>query len=365
MESVYWRRYPLSKNHPEPTLNPRPIFTQYLKLALACLALFLSSSFLQAQDCQLILDQAKQQYNQGHFMEALTAIQNCSTEGAAPQIKWQAARLQALCYLALKETEKAREAGIRMLELNPRYQPNNLDDPSELIRLLESIPVISRFGIGIQFSPMSNFSLPEIRDVYTLNSMSKTYTGKNGYLIGIRGNYNFNQHWGMYLSLNALQKKYKLDYRFEQWTFQMEEKSTYLNIPLGVNYTFNPGKKLRFYGSLAGYSSYLLQGESSFSANNPEYQKDYSIQNVNSQTRRNAWDFGIGAGAGIIYAQRNGQLSFEINYLRSFRNINNPDTRYEFTRLMGDYYYLDDDIRLHSLTLQLGYVQYLNFRIIR
>ncbi|MBI1221690.1 MAG: outer membrane beta-barrel protein [Bacteroidetes bacterium] len=336
-----------------------------VKILLIFLLLLIIREETYAQDCQMILDQARQHYGLGHFSEALNVMKTCHPDKSDPQLQWQVARMEALCYLALKETEKAKKAGIRMLELNPRYEPNNLDDPAELIRLLESIPVISRFSIGLNFSPWTNCSFPEIRSVYTLNDMDKTYTGKNGYLLGLKGIYNINQHFGFQLSANALQKQYDLKYHFDQWSFQMKESSTYLNTPLVLNYTINPGKKLRFYGNLGVYSSYLLQGESSFSANNSEFQKSYSIEKVSTLTRRNKWDYGLNGGLGMVYAQRNGQLSLEVAYMHSLKNINNTQTRYEFTRLMGDYFYLEDDLRLHYLSLQLSYVQYLNFRVIK
>jgi hypothetical protein len=53
----------------------------------------------------------------------------------------------------------------------------------------------------------------------------------------------------------------------------------------------------------------------------------------------------------------------QANYYHSLKQINDPDKRYSSPEQLYNFYYLDDDIKLHNLAITIGASYYLNYRV--
>lgn len=329
-------------------------------LTLSLLASTLAAS---GQDCFTTIKEATALYDQGKFTEAIEKIEPCA-QSEDIRIKWQSQRLLAMTYLALNENVKAREAARTMLELNPRYKPNVIHDPGELVKLLNSIPVIPRFSLGLALSAGVNYTLPSINNVYMISEQTKYYTGRSGVQFGISSSYQFNQRFALQALLLVTNKRFTIDYSFANWSLQSKESLTYLHLPIMGRYYTSLKGKIRPYVQLGGFAGALMYTDNSFYASYIPDGTKYSLEHISSLQRRKRTDWGFCGGIGAFFKVGDGQAFFEMNLLQSMVNIARPAVRYENGELMGTYYYMDDDVQLHSFGLAIGYSIYLDYKVL-
>ena len=312
-----------------------------------------------------ILVRANKYYEEGNFSDAITEATSCNMKGASTSNRWKAQRLLAMTYLADGQAKMARAAAEEMLELNPTYVPSKLKDPTELVKLLNSIKVIPKFSLGMGVSIGSNTTFTEVDKSYVVADYLKTYTGKNAYQVGLTFGYSFNPKISVDLCLNASQKSYNIQYGFSDWNVAVSEKLTYMDVPLQLKYTFRPYHRFRFFFQGGAYAGYLLVCKNSLSSSNEIQHANYELKNLNSASRRNLINYGLVGGIGLTYKTGQGHVFLQANYFRSFSNITKENTRYDNNELLFTYYYLDDNIKLHNMAVSIGYSFYMNYKVVR
>jgi len=318
----------------------------------------------QAQDCTIQIQDATSLYNQGKFSESIERIANCGKSDDR-KIQWQSQRLLAMNYLALNNSGQARDAARKMLELNPRYKPSRIHDPNELVKLLNSIPIIPRFSFGLALSIGANLTIPSINDVYMVSDQRKTYTGKSGFQFGISSSYQFNESFALHGMVMATSKRFDIDYSFGNWDLKSEEALTYLNIPIMARYYPKMKTLIRPYAQLGGYVGFLMYTDNSFYATYKPDQSSYQLEHMSSFERRNSIDYGLCGGIGAFIKLGDGQFFIDINYYQSMNNITLSSERYANSELVNTYYYLDDDLNLNNLAVGIGYSIYLDYKVLK
>lgn len=316
------------------------------------------------QDCELKIESAVTAYDNGQFKEIINTLEEC-TKSNDPQIQWKACRLMALAYLEENEMEKARAYGIMMLEINPTYKPNVLKDPSSLIKLLNSITVIPQFSIGLSGALGMNFSRPQILNAYSVSNYSKTYIGKNSYQFGFSAAYQFNRSIAVEAGLQISNKAYDLDYSFGNWTLKSDESLTYARIPLTLIYFPKSSWRVRPYVRAGGYVGRLVAAQNNFNAEFNLDSSEYSLSNVSSMNRRLLFDYGLSGGLGLKTNLGEGHVFLQMNYAQSYANITDASQRYRYSDLIHEYYFVDDDLRLNNVSIEIGYNLYFNYKVIK
>lgn len=312
-----------------------------------------------------ILVKANKEYESGNFTTALELATSCSIEQAEMSDQWKAHRLVTMIYLANGQPDLARESAEKMLELNPTYKINYLKDPAELIQLLKSIRIIPKFSLGLAVSLGTNTTFPDITKGYVLSDYTKSYTSENAFQFGLSFGYTLSEHVSIDMGCLATRKAYSIDYSLSNWDVNIEEKLTYIDLPLLVKYLIYPRKSWHITAQAGVFGGYLLFGENNFSATFTPTGKHYNLSNINSGQRRNPFNYGLIGGIGGTYKIAEGDLALQFNYFRSFANITKSSTRYTYNELIYNYFYEDDDIILNNLAITVGYAFYLNYKILK
>lgn len=328
-----------------------------------CIALCLSLNTY-AQSCEQQIETAKTYYDQGQFSQVITTLSTCK-ENEDPTIRFSVHRILALSYLEMDEKQLALQSAKEMLRVDPTYKPSSISDPAEFHELIKSVLVIPKLSFGVSVSAGTIQGFPEVSEVYSIaESNSRVYRTEGGFMLGTAMSYQLNNAFSVNLELQVQQRDYGLDYDVSTVDLTMDERNTFLVAPLSGRYHFDINKRFQPYVQLGGYASRLLQSRASFTYDNTVNEESFNLENVNALDRRNKWDFGAVGGVGLLYKAGLGYFNLEMNYYRSFTDLVDDDQRYSNPTLHQQYYHLDDQLKLHALSVSLGFHMILNYKVV-
>ena len=97
----------------------------------------------EAEDADLCVDEfaaAEEAYFDGRFAEANDLLSECLNRDDLPDaLLVEMARLSALAYINLGNLDQARRAVIRLLNVDPTYEPDEVQDPPSYISLVSTV----------------------------------------------------------------------------------------------------------------------------------------------------------------------------------------------------------------------------------
>jgi len=115
------------------------LFMKKIKYSLVFF-LFIFSNYSFSQNCDWsVIDEASQNFKTGNFKKVLTVLDNCAKTGFDNTQKVQAYRLIAKTYLALDDDSSAYLAMRKILQLDPKFQPDLLSDNPLFIILFDKL----------------------------------------------------------------------------------------------------------------------------------------------------------------------------------------------------------------------------------
>lgn len=332
------------------------------KLVSFLFLLFFWSS-LKAQSCLENLYTANKLLDAGNTNGCLSLVLQCSNKNNDESIRWQAYRLMSIAYLLKGNTDSSKIASENMLDINPTYQPNLLKDPKEFINQLKSIVIIPKFTFGMAVSLGTNTTFVDIINGYVVSDYNKTYTTRSSFQFGTNIGFYLTPKLALDMGLLATRKSYYINYKFSNWKVGINERLTYLDVPLTMKYILRPQKRLRFFVQGGIFGGYLLYSSNDFKSKYTNQEQEYNLTKLNSLDRRTRFNLGITGGLGAYFNLNTGFVSLQANYYHSFSNITNTNKRYDYTEQIYTYYYVDDDIILHNLAVSVGYSHNLNYKV--
>ncbi len=196
------------------------------------------------------------------------------------------------------------------------------------------------------------------------NSAAEKYKPAQSYQLGMQAGYHFSQHFSAHLGLIYSAREYNIHYAFANWDIHVNEKLKYLDIPLSFRYSPLSMRKCRPYIEAGVFGGYIIRSENDFKRVWTSTGETSTSVNVNSRTRRNLFAYGVQGGVGVSYKTNQGHFFLSGNYSYSMQNITKISTRYNIKNYIYNYYYLDDDIRLNSIAISIGYTLYLNYKVL-
>lgn len=316
------------------------------------------------ESCTEKLYKANSLYELGQISEAIAIARLCTEFNNLKSDQWQAFRLLTMAYLLNGQAIEARASAIKMLNLNPIYKPSNLKDPIELIKLLNSIKIIPKFSIGITTTLGLNITKPRITGIYNGANYSKNYSTLQNWHTGFLFGYNFTEKISVQSGLIATSKNYKINYSFSKVSVNVDERLTYLNIPVSARLASPSYQNFRFVGDIGVYAGRLVSSQSDFTSTENNVTV-LSSANLNSETRRQKWEYGFLAGGGIIYPFKKVNIVLDTKYFRSLSNITNSNYRYKNDDLFDGFYYVDDDLKLDNITFSLSFMFNMNYKVLK
>lgn len=339
-----------------------------MKTIIQILLIMFLATQLQAQEsCTEKLYHANNLYEKGQIAEAIEIAKTCATSVNSATEQWQAYRLLAMAYLVNNQQKDARKSAEKMLELNPTYKPSTLKDPAELISLLESVKIIPKFSMGLAATVGGINTKPIVTGTYNGANYKKNYSSKNSWQLGLMMGYNINEIISLHTGLLATSKSFSIKYKVENFDFEVNERLTYLDVPLFARFSTFPVKKFQFFADAGAYAGRLASAQSDFTFNNSASSEIKSIKNLNAMDRRNKWEYGFLMGGGALYKIGQVNVTLDIRYFLSAysNNITNTDNRYKNDNLFYNYYYIDDDLRLNTLAVSLSLIYNVNYKVVK
>lgn len=121
--------------------------------ASVCSLLLLNNEYTSAQSgCDdYKLNEARKLYETGLFDDVMKVLEPCIEEGFNDNQKVQAYRILSMTHIALDNTTEAYDAAIRLLRINPNYEPS-LFDPPQYIQMVNNIKLS---GVALQVTSVS------------------------------------------------------------------------------------------------------------------------------------------------------------------------------------------------------------------
>ena len=338
--------------------------------------------WLDAQsDCNNYLEQAKGMMKLGQYYNALNIIKECSVGDTNKIRQWQAPRLLAECYLELDSAEKAEMEVKKMLQINPLYKKSFIEDSKKLRILINQVPRIPKYTLS--FYVAGNYTFPQILQRYETTETKKNYDSpiadqhlkKPGLGIGLNAGYGYSEKISFHSGAGYFENLYQLNYSLldinstdvnsteSSMTFQYSERLRFIQIPLLVRFQVFSLKNRKVYVQ-TGYNFGILT-KSNYDIevvdNNGTLTMIESRSNIDNYSSKKPFKNSVILGAGGSYKLFEGHVHIDLNYDFSLNRINQAVYPFLDRSLISDYYFINDDLKLNSLNISLGYTFYFKY----
>jgi len=310
-----------------------------------------------AQDlCTRNLQDARESFDQGRFIEVDTLLRKCIKSGFTKQERIEALELLALSKLYLDDMENADSIYLELLLTDPEHKVNPLIDPPDLIFLHQSFrtePIFSwsvSAGLTYSFPTIINNDFIYPTTIVKFNDQlpqpmepEKKYKGMIGFLFGFNVDFvvyrNLFVGWGLNYSRTSFkyQAKYIRDLEATSYVDVLFYESTYnqnldwVSIPVFLKYQFD---KIKFKPYIFGGASY----NGMIRSRRKDLIREKVVGVPESKIEQGSWsDIGsknrnnvsLNLGLGFMY-KTNGidYVVVELRYSRLIKKISNSSTRY-------------------------------------
>ncbi|MFA0964153.1 porin family protein [Roseivirga sp. BDSF3-8] len=335
-----------------------------MKMRALCLLaglLGLASLSAYGQNCEQKLREAQLTYEKGRIDQVPTLLEGCLNSGFTKDQQIAAYKLLVLNYLYYNEKKKAEEAMTFFLKLNPEYKVQEGIDPPEFINLFNSFRTWPVF----LYSPRIGINMPYIQETrrYSVDNDFE-YNGNYSSTIGYQGGI------VMEIPYKKLSVEPGVFFTVTNYTFSdklldyadvnFEESQTSVNLPVVIRYRFGENRIKPFIGAGGGVR-YLLGASGSIIRNDSVdvelTNREVPRSDLDLSEQRNTFGFyAIGsAGVQIKSKRSTGLWNVDVQLQYGLSDIVNGENRTADPSLMYSYGYIDNDFRMHSISINIAY----------
>ncbi|MDX1627149.1 MAG: porin family protein [Fulvivirga sp.] len=315
------------------------------------------------QNCSQILRQARTVYDEGRIQALPDMLQGCIDNGFTDEERTEAYRLLILAYLYLDEAEQADATMLALLEDNPQFQINEQADPAELINLYNTFRTKPIFSYG--FKGGGNITLIQVLNTYGVHRLDNSdgqYELKPGFQVAaviekilkprltasleIYFTGNFNTYTNNFVNTDSLG-------RFLESQTIILSQST-LSVPVTVQYEVLTDSKYHPY-IFGGLSVQYLMS-STFNGETNTASESFEGATVDILNQRKTLNFSGVLGVGSKIQVGKNTFVSELRFNMGLLNQVEESERFTNQTLIYDYGYIDNDFKLHSISLSIGYL---------
>jgi len=341
----------------------KPLYAhRLLYIFILCLWHFAARAQQISSSCNESLYKANRLYEQGHFQEAVNLLEPC-VRNISPDIRFEAYRLLAICYINLNEPGKAENAAEMLLLHKPSYKEFPYVDPVELNKMLSNYTIRNLADVGIKVG--CNISSVRLWQYQSATNSSSSFYPKAGFEAGLTLNYHFLPHVSvaaeaLYAGLSYGQQSDDVN----GWKMHYHEGLNYFSFPLLLKYDFDMQKK--FSASIeAGMQWQMLsRSQSNLRFDNPATGEGLETA-MNYYDSRTAQVYGLVAGIQLRKQLSSGIFGMGIRYAYGLKNIVDPEKRYDDPEFISYWRYLYSDISLNTFCISLTYQLPLKYTVNR
>ncbi|MDH5366084.1 MAG: PorT family protein, partial [Cyclobacteriaceae bacterium] len=240
------------------------LFFKFYGCTILCLALQVQSMGQGA--CTETLDQAQDEFEEGHLYIIPSILKDCLAKGFTKQERIQAYWLLTRTYLVIDDPISAENSYLELLKLDPEYNIDEENDPIEIVYLSKKYKTTPIFEFTF-FKAGVNYSKPLIIQEYSLPNTQENYSSGWRYQMGPAAAFNINDDFSLNMEVLFSLKSYSSfsllfpdDSLKNVDELHFNEKQAWIDIPLYVRYEKTYGKWSPYvYG---GYSfNFLLSAK--------------------------------------------------------------------------------------------------------
>jgi len=341
------------------------------KKIIGCFLLLLTFATrpLLAQDeCELTLNHAQEEFNAGHLSGIPGLLRECLEKNQNSEWRQRAYLLLSETYLLLEDPLGAEQSYLNVLRANPEFLPDQSRDPIDLVYLSRKFTANPIFSFWASAGP----NVTPVRVIHDVRiggepGTRETYSLKLGYQAeaGFEYHYDDNISAALGLSFASTVFKHTTHNLFgpNKDIVEMTDRQTWASIPLSIRYSDNVGRIRPF-----GYLGYSFRRLLSDNVNIKLFNRDDHLEGetvvitsndkqsptLNFKNKRESLNQSLFIGGGIKYKYKLDYFFVDVRYALGFKNVVNPDRRYD--DITYRWTYVDDDFRLDNLSISIGYI---------
>ena len=330
---------------------------------LILIILLIGNTVIYSQkSCLNTLREAKELYEKGLIDEIPSLLSGCMESGFTRQQRVEAYKLIILAYLFDDDQFAAEKMMDEFLKKFPEYEVMP-GDPVEFVYLLESYKTSSFYSLNLTFGP--TFANPMILESHSVLDRSNTeYSNTTG--IGFHVGFGLSRN--LFKSVNGnitvYYSTYSYDFHEKSTTIlgdrafsfvdvDTKEELTRVEIPLTFTYSFGKGN-LNYVIRAGGMFGYLIGAD--MTPRRYHEQLDNPISDpVDITEYRIIYDYAVVFGLGLEYKIPRGYLVLHAQYNMGLQNMVMDNVQDMSSRNYSTYYHIDDDFRLNSILISVGY----------
>jgi len=324
--------------------------------------LFIQSILVIAQDkCKDALYDANKLFESGNIKECIERLEPCLQNKKGKEEKIESYHLLAQAYQNLNDLTNTQKYVRKMLRLKPDYQKFPNIDPLDFSRLVNQYKVTPKFYLGAKAGV--NRNSVELKKSYAAYSSTQSYNPQTGFQIGATGDYRFSK--GLSLNLDLLYSGLGINHIVDNaggWKQDYTEQQNYFITNLLVSKYFKSIKDIQIYTGAGLSAAYLLNSNVFLESTNLE---TGSIQQSTQDpvANRNRLQTAGNLHLGIAYPLFQGIIGLETNVFYFFGETVNPDKRMDDLNFIFNNQYVNDDVSLRLMTINITYKVPLVYRI--
>jgi hypothetical protein len=315
------------------------------------------------QSCTQKLEEAMRAYYGGNLREVETLIDyTACAENLTKEQRVNALRIIVISNLFLKEQEKAEDAMLKLLKVNPEYKLTDVDLP-EFEKLLSSFKRNPVFSLGL-FGGL-NHSGFVVTEQYSLGEIISppNYKSITGFQVGISGFYLINKNIWLHSSLFAQKRSYLIEEKFREilgsdtLMIQSTEKQLHFQFPIAIRYVFGHwNKNYRPYIEGGAQFGYLMNAKSQLVVSNlttgqpPRVNFEYELNN-----NRNRINKQLFIGVGILKKRGKNIVGIHAGYSIALESAVKAHSRFQYPELFSTFGYIDNEFKINSFLLSLTF----------
>ena len=341
-------------------------------LYFVCISLLFFGSYAQ-QSCSQLLNRAEDLYREGKLLEIPGRISKCLEEPTqfTNEEQIRAYKLLTKVFIFTDNEADANAALINLLQVDPVHEIQ-AEDPSEMRVLMSKFRTWPIFRL--EFRVGGNTNIQQIRQHFsvfppsTIKGGEKSYHESTG--LGLQIELDITRYLSKGIEagvgLQYRQSSYNVNSQPKEqgFIFQTEivNSQKMLRMPIFFRYNRNYQSREGFvpYVYLGFSLDYLLKakytkasrsGGTSFTLDNKDANlKDFDqVNNVN---------YSLFGGIGMKYHMKKGNFVFvEARFDKSLKLYNVPEERYSNPTINGDLLFVEDDLFLNFVSVNLGFIR--------
>jgi hypothetical protein len=321
---------------------------------IIAISLFSISSVAWAQnDCTNSLYEGNKLFESGKLQDCINTLEACLAKKNDREELIESYHLLAQSYQNLGNTEKAFVYIKKMLMLKHDYQLYPNIDPVDFSALVNKFTVSPKLYLGLKFG--FNRNSVALKQSFSAYASTQRYLPKTGFQFGLTADYRIKPT----ISVNGdmffagVGINHIID-NAGGWKQNYNEQQNYFLLNLSGQKHFKVTKNLGAYVGLGFGVGYMASSNVFFESTHLETKlTQQSTQNPIQTRNRLQTNINGVAGASLGVAQ--GLLSLESNVCYFLGKTVNPDKRMDDLNFIMNNQYVNDDIHLRTIMVNVSY----------